>query len=68
MDQTLKVLHVEKKGLKLKTLERFYIYDLTKRGLQLNDIFTDTFNPIFDILVKAHVSNSSIPSSSLNRT
>jgi hypothetical protein len=64
IDQTLKVLHVEKKGLKLNTLERFYIYDLTKRGLQLNDTFTDIYNPIFNILVKAHPSNSPSPSSS----
>jgi hypothetical protein len=52
MDQTMEVLHREKEGPKLNTLERLYIYDLTKKGLQMNDTFTDTHNPIFDILIK----------------
>jgi hypothetical protein len=52
MDQTLEVLHIEKEGPKLNTLERLYIYHLTKKGLQMNDSFTDTHNPIFDILIK----------------
>jgi hypothetical protein len=64
MDQTLEVLHIEKKGLKLNTLGRFYIYDLTKKGLQLNDTFSDMCNPIFDILVKTYPSNFPTPSSS----
>jgi hypothetical protein len=54
IDQTMEIRHMEKKGPKLNTLERFYIYDLTKKGLQMNDIFTDTHNPIFDILIKTH--------------
>jgi hypothetical protein len=53
MDQTMEVLHIEKKGPKFNILERLYIYDLTK-GLQMNDTFTDTHNPIFDILIKRH--------------
>jgi hypothetical protein len=52
MDQTMEVLRIEKKGPKLNTLERLYIYDLTKKGLQMNDTFTDTYKPIFDILIK----------------
>jgi hypothetical protein len=54
MDQIMKILHIEKKGPKLNTLERFHIYDMTKRGLQVNDTFTDMHNPIFDILIKTH--------------
>jgi hypothetical protein len=54
MDQIMKVLYIKKKGPKLNTLERFYIrvYDMTKRGLQMNNTFTDMHNPIFDILIK----------------
>jgi hypothetical protein len=48
----MKILYKEKKGLKLNTLESFYIYDLTKKGLQLNDTFTDMYNPIFYLLIK----------------
>jgi hypothetical protein len=50
----MKILHIEKKGPKLNTLERFHIYDMTKRGLQMNDTFTDIHNHIFDILIKTH--------------
>jgi hypothetical protein len=35
----MKILHTEKKGPKLNTLDRFHIYDMTKRGLQMNDTF-----------------------------
>jgi hypothetical protein len=52
LEQTMKILHVEKKGPKLNTLERFYIDDITKKDLQMNDTFTDIHNPIFDTLVK----------------
>jgi hypothetical protein len=54
MDQIMKILHVEKKGPKLNTLERFHIYDMAKRGLQMNDTFMDMHNSIFDILIKTH--------------
>jgi hypothetical protein len=48
----MEILHIEKKGPKFNTLERFYIYDLTKKSLQMSDTFTDMHNPIFDILIK----------------
>jgi hypothetical protein len=41
LDQFMKILHIEKKGPKLDILEGFHIYDITKKGLQMNDIFTD---------------------------
>jgi hypothetical protein len=48
----MEILCIEKKGPKLNTLERFYVYDVTKKGLQMNDTFTDTYNTIhvFDIV------------------
>jgi hypothetical protein len=52
IDQSMSVLGKEKKGQKLNTLERFYIYDLTKKGLRLNDACTVMHNPIFDVLIK----------------
>jgi hypothetical protein len=61
----MKILHTEKKGPKLNTSERFHIYDVTKKGLQMNDTFTDIHNPIFDILIKTHTqtttTHSTIP-------
>jgi hypothetical protein len=54
MDQTMKVLPIERKGPELHTLERYYIYDITKKGLQMNDTFTNMHNPVFDIIVKTH--------------
>jgi hypothetical protein len=54
IDQTIKVLHIEKKGHKLNTLERFEIYNLTKKSVQLNNTHTLTHNPIFDILIKTY--------------
>jgi hypothetical protein len=43
-----------RKGPKLNTVNRFYIYDLIKRGLQMNDTFADIHSPIFDTLIKTH--------------
>jgi hypothetical protein len=50
----MKILHIEKKGPKLNTLEWFHIYKMAKKGLQMNDPFTDIHNPIFDVLIKTH--------------
>jgi hypothetical protein len=55
LDHFMETLHIEKKRPKLNTSERFYIYDITKKGLQMNDIFTDIYNPIFDILIKTYI-------------
>jgi GTPase SAR1 family protein len=33
MDQTMRILHIEKKGHKLNTFERYEIYKLTKKAL-----------------------------------
>jgi hypothetical protein len=53
-DQTMKILHIEKKGHKLNTLKCFEIYNLTKKSVQLNDTHTVTHNPISDALLKTH--------------
>jgi hypothetical protein len=54
VDQSMKILHIEKKEHKLNTLERFEIYNPTKKSGQLNDTHTVTHNPIFDILIKTY--------------
>jgi hypothetical protein len=38
-------------GRALDTYERFHIYEITKQSLQLNDNFTETFNPIYDVII-----------------
>jgi hypothetical protein len=53
MEQTI-ILHVERKGQVLNTSENYYIYLITKQGLQMNKTMMDTYNPIYDILIKAN--------------
>jgi hypothetical protein len=54
VDQTMKILHVAKKGRALDTYERFHIYEITKQNLQLSDNFTETFNPICDVIIATY--------------
>ena len=54
INNTLEVLYIGKKGRLLDTYERYYIYDISKNNLQLNDNFTETFNPIYDLLIGIH--------------
>jgi hypothetical protein len=53
------ILHIEKKGPLINTLEGFHIRNLSKEKLQMNDTYTDIHNPIFN-LTKDHSSNKSI--------
>jgi hypothetical protein len=52
MEDTLNVLHFEKKGPQMNSLEQYYIYRLSKDNLQLNDTYTDTYNPIFKLITE----------------
>jgi replicative DNA helicase len=45
------ILHFEKKGPLINTLEQFHIYSLWKENLHLNDIYTDIHNPIFNTII-----------------
>jgi hypothetical protein len=54
MDQIMKILHIKKKDPKPNKLERFHIYDMTKRCLQMNNTIMDMHNPVFDIFIKTH--------------
>jgi hypothetical protein len=50
----MKILYIEKKGQMLDTCKRFHIYKISKQNIQLNDNFTETYNPIYDIMVTAY--------------
>jgi hypothetical protein len=50
----MEVLHIQKKGQKLNILEKFYIYNLTKKALQINAVDTETYNYIFNTLIKTY--------------
>jgi hypothetical protein len=54
IDQTMKILHIGKKVRALGTYERFHIYEISKQNMQLNDNFTETFNPIYDVIIAAY--------------
>jgi hypothetical protein len=45
------ILHIEKKEPLINTLEQIHIYSLWKENLQLNDIYTDIHNPIFNVII-----------------
>jgi hypothetical protein len=53
MQDTMDILHIERKGPLMNTLERFHIYSLSKENLQMHDTYTDMHNPIFN-LIKEH--------------
>jgi tRNA U38,U39,U40 pseudouridine synthase TruA len=52
MENIMNVIHIEKKGRMLDTLQKYHIYKETKMGNQINDKLTVLANPIFDTLVK----------------
>jgi peroxiredoxin len=46
MEKTMTIFHVEKKGQILNTYERYHTYECSKQNIELNDNFTETYNPI----------------------
>jgi hypothetical protein len=48
----MEVLHLTSKGAVMNTLEKFHIYRLTKKGVQINDKSTSTQNILFDTLLR----------------
>jgi hypothetical protein len=51
MEETMDIIKTTNKEHLHNTLERFYIYYLSKNKLQMNDTYTDTHNPIFDLII-----------------
>jgi hypothetical protein len=64
METSMTILNYQQKGRKLNTLEQFHIYKVTKEGKQLNEQYTEKYNPIFETILKyvktekLHPSNS----------
>jgi hypothetical protein len=52
MEKTMNILHVEKKGQMLDTLENYYTYAITKQGLQMNEMSMSGYKPIYKFLTK----------------
>jgi hypothetical protein len=46
----MEVITPGKKGKQLNTLEKYYIYNVSKNKLHMNDTNTDTYNTIFEEL------------------
>jgi hypothetical protein len=56
----MKILHTEKKGKMIDTLEYYYICKITKRGIQINEASTNENNPIYKLIDKHLKSNPSL--------
>jgi len=52
MNEIMNVIHHERKGKMLDTLENFYIYRETKNENQINDRLTVQNNLIFETVIK----------------
>jgi hypothetical protein len=52
----MEVLKTDKQGKHLNTLEKYHIYThiRSKAGLQMNDTYIDTHNPIFEVIQELH--------------
>jgi hypothetical protein len=50
MNDIMEIIKIERKGSYLNTLENFYIFKLFKQGNQLNNISSNTHNPIFNVI------------------
>jgi hypothetical protein len=50
------IIKTEKKGKHLNTLEKYHKYKISKDKLHMNDIYIDTYNPIYETLhqIAAH--------------
>jgi hypothetical protein len=52
VENTLNILHFINKDPQMNSLERFYIYRLSKDNLYLNDTYTDISNPIYNLVTE----------------
>jgi hypothetical protein len=50
LEDTKEVIRLDRKGQRMNTWERFHIYKLSKEGIQLNDTYADSYNPIFKLI------------------
>jgi hypothetical protein len=52
IDETLDILHIQRIGKMMNTLENYRIYEACKLQIQLNEALSDTYNPIFETILK----------------
>jgi hypothetical protein len=50
IENTMEISNFQEKGNYLNTLEWFHIYKAQKTGGLLNDNYTDTYNPVFELI------------------
>jgi hypothetical protein len=60
MEDTMTILHNIGKGAHMTTSERFCIYEISKQGLHLNDMFTDITNTIFKTLMQGYMDKKQV--------
>jgi hypothetical protein len=68
IEDTLDILHIEKKGPLMNTLKRFHIYKLSQENMQLSDTYTDIHNPIFNLITNYYKKYHTNPPPPLFRT
>jgi hypothetical protein len=61
MEDTMDILHIERKGPLMNTLERFHINSLSKENLQINDTYADMHKPIFNLIKEHYAIKNLIP-------
>ena len=52
MENVMEVILFANKGRMMDALEKFYIYDATLKGIQINDKLTIQRNPIFEAILR----------------
>ena len=52
MENVMEVIRFANKGRMMDAIEKFYIYDATRKGTQINDRLTVQRNPIFEAILK----------------
>jgi NCAIR mutase (PurE)-related protein len=51
IENTMEILNIQDKGTYLSTHERFQIFKCKKTGILLNENYTDTYNPTFELIL-----------------
>ena len=52
MENVMEVIRFANKGRMMDALEKFYIYDATRKGTQINDRLTIQRNPVFEAILR----------------
>ena len=52
MENIMEVIRFANKGRMMDALKKFYIYDATRKGIQINDRLTVQHNPIFEAILR----------------